>query len=58
MPRVDDYNQARDLARKQLLQGNPELVARFSGATINGDKESGSDPLLRLLESQNCRDVG
>src|SRR4030042_4659747 len=40
MPRVDDYNQARDLARKQLLQGNPELVARFSGATIHGDKES------------------
>jgi hypothetical protein len=41
MPRIDDYNQARDLARKQLLQGNPELVARFSGATINGGKESG-----------------
>jgi hypothetical protein len=41
MPRIDDYNQARDLARKQLLQGNPDLVARFSGATINGGKESG-----------------
>lgn len=41
MPRIDDYNQARDLARKQLLKGNPELVARSSGATINGDKESG-----------------
>jgi hypothetical protein len=41
MPRVDDYNQARDLARKLLLQGNPELVARFSGSTINGDRERG-----------------
>jgi hypothetical protein len=41
MPRIDDYNQARDLARKLLLQGNPELVARFSGSTINADKESG-----------------
>jgi len=47
MPRIDDYKQARDLARKQLLHANPDLVARFSGATITGGKESGM--ILSLL---------
>jgi Domain of unknown function (DUF3786) len=47
MPRIDDYKQARDLARKQLLHANPDLVARFSGAAITGVKESGM--ILSLL---------
>jgi len=47
MPRIDDYNQARDLARKRLLQENANLVARFSGAIITGEKESGM--ILSLL---------
>lgn len=34
MPRIDDYNQAAVLARDQLLERNPDLVARFSGADL------------------------
>jgi hypothetical protein len=36
MPRIDDYRLACDLARRQLLKGNPDLVAKFSGATRRG----------------------
>jgi hypothetical protein len=39
MPRIDDYRLARDLARRQLLKGDPDLVARFSQAAISGGKE-------------------
>jgi hypothetical protein len=54
MPRIDDYNQARDLARKQLLQGNPDLVAKFSGATVNGGKESGMSLSFSFLNRRTA----
>ena len=41
MPRIDDYKQACELGKKQLLERNPGLVARFSGAVMNREKESG-----------------
>jgi hypothetical protein len=39
MPRIDDYKQARELGIKQLLDKNPDLVARLSGADMRRDKE-------------------
>ena len=41
MPRIDDYKQACELGKKQLLERNPDLVARFSGAVMNRGKDSG-----------------
>ncbi len=35
MPRIDDYNLARDLAKKRLLEKNPALIAELSGAAIS-----------------------
>jgi len=40
MPRIDDYRQAFELGKKQLLQQNPDIVAGFSGAVANKGKES------------------
>jgi hypothetical protein len=40
MPRADDYKQACELGKKQLLDGNPELVAGLSGAVVSGGKNS------------------
>jgi hypothetical protein len=40
MPRIDDYNQAAALARGQLLERNPDLVARFSGADLIREAEA------------------
>lgn len=34
MPRIDDYRQARGIARKALSTGDPDLISRFSGAVI------------------------
>jgi hypothetical protein len=39
MPRIDDYRLAHDLARRSLLKGDPDLVARLSRAAISGRKE-------------------
>jgi hypothetical protein len=41
MPRIDDYKQACELGKKQLLESNPDLVASFSGAVMNRGKDSG-----------------
>jgi hypothetical protein len=48
MPRIDDYEQARELGVKQLLEKNPELVARFSGAEIQRDREGQMSLSLRF----------
>jgi hypothetical protein len=38
MPRIDEYNQARELGIKRLSDKNPDLVAGFSGAQIDRRK--------------------
>jgi len=54
MPRIDDYNQAAALARGQLCEKNPDLVARFAGADIVRDKE-GSTSFSLLFLNQALR---
>ena len=40
MPRVDDYKQAKELGRKELLGKDPVLIADYSGAKFhNNEKE-------------------
>jgi hypothetical protein len=39
MPRIDDYRQARELGINQLLDKNPDLVAKSSGAGMRRDRE-------------------
>ena len=34
MPRIDDYNQAYDLAKNELADKNPDQLATYSGAEI------------------------
>jgi len=54
MPRTDDYKQAKELGVKQLLEKNPDLVARFSGAEIQRDREG---QMSLFLHFQNQRVV-
>ena len=49
MPRMDDYNQAAALAKGQLSEKNPDLVARFSGADIIRDEEGSASFSLLFL---------
>jgi hypothetical protein len=39
MPRIDDYRQAQELGIRQLLDKNPDLIAKLSGAEMRRDKE-------------------
>jgi len=40
MARIDDFKQAKELSKKELLQFNPEFIAEYSGAElINSDNE-------------------
>jgi len=54
MPRIDDYNQALELARGQLSGKNPDHVARVSGADIIRDEE-GATILSLLFLNQEMR---
>jgi hypothetical protein len=54
MPRIDDYNQAATLAKGQLSEKNPDLVARFSGSDIVRAKE-GSTYFTLLFLNQALR---
>ncbi len=49
MPRIDDYEQALELGRKDLADKNPDLLASFSGAVIERDKQGNSAFCLDFL---------
>jgi hypothetical protein len=49
MPRIDDYRQARELARKELSEREPGLIARFSGASIRTNDRGSTSIVLNLL---------
>ncbi len=49
MPRIDDYNQALELARKDLTDKDPDLLAGYSGAIIEMDKHGNSTFYLNFL---------
>jgi hypothetical protein len=49
MPRIDDYKQALELGKKGLADKNPDLLASFSGAVIEKDKQGISVFSLNFL---------
>jgi hypothetical protein len=52
MARIDDFEQALELGKRELADKNPDLLAGFSGTTIQRD-EGGSPSLsLRFLGRQ------
>ena len=51
MPRIDDYRQALELGRKELADKNPDLLATFSGAVIERDKQGISVFCINFLNS-------
>ena len=52
MPRIDDYKQALELGRKDLADKNPDLLASFSGAVIERDKQGNSAFSLNFLNRE------
>jgi hypothetical protein len=50
MARVDDYQQACDLARKDLASKKPDLLAGYAGASIQGDDEGTTFFILKFLD--------
>ena len=49
MPRIDDYNQALELGRKDLADKNPDLLAGSTGAAIERDKKGNTCFNLNFL---------
>ena len=49
MARVDDYQQACDLARKDLAPKKPDLLAGYAGASIQRDDEGTTFFILKFL---------
>ncbi len=49
MARIDDFKQAREILRKELLQYDPEFIARYSGIDIINEKNEISALSLKFL---------
>ena len=49
MARVDDYQQACDLARKELAPKRPDFLADYAGASIQRKDDGGTFLLLNFL---------
>ncbi|MDY7037329.1 MAG: DUF3786 domain-containing protein [Thermodesulfobacteriota bacterium] len=52
MPRIDDYKEALGLVRNELADKNPDLIAGFSGATINRDQKGNTSLFLDFLNRE------
>ena len=52
MPRIDDYNQALELGRKELSGKNPDHVARFSGAEMYSNEHGNTFLSLHFLHRE------
>jgi hypothetical protein len=52
MPRIDDYRQALELGRKKLSGKDLDLIASFSGAEIQRDKQGGTGLRLNFLNKE------
>jgi hypothetical protein len=52
MPRIDDYKQALELGRNELVDKNPDLLASSSGAAIEKDKQGNSFLCLNFLNRE------
>jgi hypothetical protein len=52
MPRIDDYKQALELGRKELVDKNPDLLASYSGAIVDKDKHGNSIFYIKFLNKE------
>ena len=52
MPRIDDYRQALELGRKDLADKNPDLLASYSGAVVERDKQGNLKLCLNFLNKE------
>ena len=52
MPRIDDYKQALDLAKKGLSQRDPHLLADLAGALIHTDSQGNKMMSLNFLNKE------
>lgn len=52
MPRIDDYQQALDLAKKELATKDPEILAGFAGGIIGTYSENKKSFSLRFLNKE------
>ena len=52
MPRIDDYKQARDLAKNELLATAPDLISGYSGADFHDRRENERYLSLPFLNSR------
>ena len=57
MPRIDDYKEALGLVRNELADKNPDLIAGFSGATINRDQKGNTSLFLDFLNSVHIQQI-
>jgi hypothetical protein len=49
MTRIDDYQQALALGKKELEGKNPDLVAKFAGAIVSRDRKGNTSLALNFL---------
>ncbi len=52
MPRIDDYKQALDLAKKELSQRDPDLIADLAGALIHTDPQGKKMMVMNFLNKE------
>ena len=52
MPRIDDYKQALELGRKDLADKNLDLLASYSGAVVEKNKQGNSILFLNFLNRE------
>lgn len=52
MPRIDDYKQALDLAKKELSQRDPHLIADLAGALIHKDPQGKKMMAMNFLNKE------
>lgn len=49
MARIDDFKQAKELSKKELLQFDPEIIARYSGVELKKEENETSALCLKYL---------
>ena len=49
MARIDDFKQAKELSKKELLQFDPEVIARYSGVELKKEENETKALCLRFL---------
>lgn len=52
MPRMDDYLQAVELARRELKEINPDLLAGYADVRIEREKDGGTSFLIPFLSDR------